>query len=346
MALLRARTEIPENHLGSWRVSFLLLLAGQFLLTASGQSALAQNEPTIAKDSVLVKAHHKNDGKGGHAWIPVIGFLVNGPIASGSQLWVEFGYPGNKSWVKFDCETGEISEGRWWKVEECFAPEKSINTYAGLVDFSIHMRNELQGANTTLFTGKLKVTRVPIVANNSVEYIVDEDWRIPIGFVFLEASTLHATMWFRGNWPFDSMGYLFYQGKQVAKVENYCSGALDVQDYFAKNMWGANECKFLNVYGADRPDGSSMDGAYDLRKNPGEYEVKVIAAGHLVRSLKFTVAADGTFDYSIATANKLGSQRVIVPIQVLGDQTVQWDHAAWKTGAFYGNPLTGFTAAK
>jgi hypothetical protein len=55
------------------------------------------------------------------------------------------------------------------------------------------------------------------------------------------------------------------------------------------------------------------------------------------------VAAGGKFDNGLATANKLGSPRVIFPVQIIGDQDGQWDRAAWKTEAFYGNPLTGFT---
>jgi hypothetical protein len=50
-------------------------------------------------------------------------------------------------------------------------------------------------------------------------------------------------------------------------------------------------------------------------------------------------------DNGIATANKLGSNRVIVPVQIIGDQDGAWDKTAWKTEAFYGNPLTGFTPA-
>jgi hypothetical protein len=35
---------------------------------------------------------------------------------------------------------------------------------------------------------------------------------------------------------------------------------------------------------------------------------------------------------------------VIVPVLVIGDSSGSWDRNAWKTGAFYGNPLTGFSA--
>ena len=49
-------------------------------------------------------------------------------------------------------------------------------------------------------------------------------------------------------------------------------------------------------------------------------------------------------DNGIATANKLGSDIVIVPVQIIGDQDGNWNRTAWQTDAFYGNPLTGFKA--
>ncbi len=35
---------------------------------------------------------------------------------------------------------------------------------------------------------------------------------------------------------------------------------------------------------------------------------------------------------------------MIIPVSGAGDVPRPWDKQAWKTGAFYGNPLTGFTA--
>jgi len=58
------------------------------------------------------------------------------------------------------------------------------------------------------------------------------------------------------------------------------------------------------------------------------------------------VGADGKFDNGIAKTNNLGSERVILPVQIIGDQDGTWNKAAWKTDAFYGNPLTGCSAAK
>src|SRR4029077_594991 len=92
----------------------------------------------------------------------------------------------------------------------------------------------------------------------------------------------------------------------------------------AKYNWGEIECKFRGVYRTDPPAGSAEDPRHALSKNPGEYEIKITSGGHLARSLKFTVGPGGRFDNGIATANKLGSSRVIVPIQVIGDQG-PWD---------------------
>lgn len=81
-----------------------------------------------------------------------------------------------------------------------------------------------------------------------------------------------------------------------------------------------------------------------MAENPGEYEFKLIWNNKLARSIKFTVGPNGKVDNGIATANKLGTGRVIAPVTVIGDQDGLWDRTGWKTEAFYGNPLTGFTA--
>lgn len=83
---------------------------------------------------------------------------------------------------------------------------------------------------------------------------------------------------------------------------------------------------------------------YSLAKNPGEYEFKLLWNNKLARSIKFNVKSDGSFDNGIATVNKINSERTIVPVQIIGDQDGAWDRTSWKTDAFYGNPLTGFTA--
>ena len=83
-----------------------------------------------------------------------------------------------------------------------------------------------------------------------------------------------------------------------------------------------------------------------MYQNPGEYEIKILENGKLARSAKFTMGKDYQIvDTGIGKQNNLGSARVVVPVQIIGDQDGLWDKNAWKTEAFYGNPLTGFSIA-
>jgi hypothetical protein len=349
-------------------------------LSLAATVARGQDQPTIIKDWVQVTPFTVNNQKGNYdvwTWIPRIQFRVNGPIDSGGQLYVEFGYPGAAKWVSFDCATEQTQKGYWWKTE-CGGrdgiPEEKGITYTGPVTFAIKLRNELAGTGTTLFTGKAKVMKAksneygPKVVNHFV-YYVDHDWNLPIGYVYLtpndvygwKLTNLNMAFWVRGeDVRFDP--HIFYQGKEVGKIlydgqevgKPGCDSEIDnntthyVEDAVPqKAKWSRVRCTFYNVYGRDDSgQGDTMFGPkFELRKNPGEYEFKLLWNNKLARSIKFTVKPDGSFQNGIADANKIGTERVMVPVQIIGDQDGTWDRNAWKTDAFYGNPLTGFTAA-
>src|SRR4051812_3531921 len=129
------------------RTTVVLLLAGFFALVFTAP-VRANDEPTIAKDTLHITARMEYNSPEGK-WKPAISFRVNGPIATGSQLWVDFSYPGNKAWAKMDCDTGDVPAGKWWKIGECYPADRALTSYAGMIDFGIHLRNELQGTNTT-----------------------------------------------------------------------------------------------------------------------------------------------------------------------------------------------------
>lgn len=316
----------------------------------------SDGQPRIAKDSILLTTQKGRDVGGYEArgWVPAIQYRGTGSIASGSRMSVDFTVAG-KPWVSFDCNPErETEESRMWSAEcggDSIPGGKQV-TYAGPVAFTIHLRNELQGTNVTLFNGTAKVVMVPASKGatkiDNEEWYVDEDWRIPFGYVFWEKDSghgndpfLHVAFWVRGNTP-EVEAHLFYKGKDIAKFSKPGNGAADWNPNL--NRWGLIDGEFLGVY----PNAPGGDEGYEprfgVRNNPGDYEVKVLILGHLARSIKFKVSANGNLEGGVDSANTLGTDRVVVPVQVVGDSGGTWDRNAWKTEAFYGNPLAGFVA--
>lgn len=190
----------------------------------------AGDTPTVAKDSIVVNAFTLSSYKGSFkvwSWVPKMEFRVNGPIESGSQLYAEFALP-TGAWVKFDCSTQETLKGRSWKTE-CGGrdgiPEDKGSTYAGPVNFTIKMRNELAGQDSTIYTGKVKILKArsnetgPDYVNHYV-YYVDQDWNLPIGYIYFNPDDVrewnlpgfNVAFWIRGD-ASNLEPHLFYQGK-------------------------------------------------------------------------------------------------------------------------------------
>ena len=85
------------------------VVIGLLVSAGTGSSAASQDQPTVAKDSVQMNAFTYNVYKKSYdtwSWVPQAAFRVNGPIPSGSQLYVEYTVPGAPP-VKFDCQTEE-----------------------------------------------------------------------------------------------------------------------------------------------------------------------------------------------------------------------------------------------
>ena len=365
-----------KNIMPTWAFIRLALI----ILLLSAVNSAAQDQPTIAKDSVQVTAFTLSSYKGDFktwSWVPKTQFRVNGPIASGSQVYVEFTVPGTGGWVKYDCKTQETQKGYWWQPEcggrDGISEDKGI-TYTGPVNFAIKMRNELMGGDVTLFTGKAKVAKIhsgetgPNYVNH-FDYYVDQDWNLPIGYMFLEPDSVYEwrkprlafALWARGEMHGSFEPHLFHNGKEVGKMYYQgeqvgvpSCGINEVEHnttHIANGqyVWTRMKCEFSSVLAWNKTDDSNdtlFGRLYLLSENPGDYEIKMLYKGHLVRSMKFSVDAEGKIvDNGIASSNKLGNKRVIVPVQVLGDSDGPWDKTAWKTDAFYGNPLTGFSLA-
>ncbi len=348
-----------RNHTRFSRVPLLLLLVVLLLLTVAGQPARAQDELAVAKDTLTIKADVWEISCGtmdlkqgcvpGNQLRLEIEFQVIGALPSGGQLWVEYAATGKKP-LKFACGSGEVFQKPDRLQAHCHretraGQEEGIHykgtVPTGLVPFTIGVRNELMEADTVIYKGKFKLGSYKF--GTGLEYYVDEDWRLPIGYLYSDYRGFHIITWYRGR-PGQVRTFLFYQGKEIAKNEGCGIGSEADFDPHRMDWWNV-DCEILGVYLTDPGEGQGYDPRYILSQNPGEYEMKAITGGKLARSVKFTVREDGTIDNSIATENKVGTDRILVPVRILTDP-VPWDKLAWKTGAFYGNPLTGFTPAQ
>jgi len=338
--------------------------------------------PTINKASIQITLRTQRDyyrngqrDEDTWSWTPRIVYRVNGPITAGSQLSVAFTLPSGKPWVTLNCNTNETKEGYWWETEcgmntsEIKDEQATIET--GLAGFKIDLKNELEGANKTLFTGKFKVEKFHVGVvdlpkfKNNFSYYVNYDWNLPIGYVYGYDNMDHRVgyppsqtegrltfvTWFKGTPNTLDYGkyvaYLYYQGKLVA-------------DSTGGDKYGANGCQVTNAASEEssstycrhyftvnatvwdkQPEYHPSD--FQMYKNPGEYEIKVLENGKLARTAKFTMGSGGKLvDTGIGQQSALGTGRIVVPVQVVGDQDGTFDKNAWKTDAFYGNPLTGF----
>ena len=360
--------------------------AKTFLLVAALFAALpvlAQNEPTIDKTSVQVttQEHRVSYANGQEdrslwSWTPRIEFRVNGPIASGSQLQVEYFLPGGKPWLKIDCATDEVAAGQSLKVgyPPCGndLPDEQAVTTLGPVDFKISLKNELQGTAKTLFAGKFSVGKVQVGLKtpefkNNFDYYVEHDWNLPIGYVYqadpedylgeadpadIEFAPVAVSMWFRGDFnAADKItAHLFHKGREVSNTADSSKGSSHQEAHnttyeSTPYVWRRYRFMFTNALLFNREEPDNHAEAFRLDKNPGEYEVKVMRNGKLVRAAKFTIGPDGKLaDNGVARSNSLGTKRIVIPVQVLGADDGEWDKTAWRTTAFYGNPLSGFTA--
>jgi hypothetical protein len=364
------------------RIAMLAVLAVAVSIAFSETATVRAQ--TINKPSIqfFLQVHkgYKGDPET-WSWTPMIDFRVNGPFSPGGALSVEYSLPG-KSW-KFDCWPKEAGpSSAWVGIRDCGQnpPDGEAVTYTGPVDFKINLKNELEGKSATLFSGKFKVEKfhegvvdLPKFKNNFV-YYVNYDWNLPITYIYdelvynwerrnpigntfvpnLTSSHLMAAFWFKGSNKdvvySKFAAYLYYQGQMVAEATQESSGCevLNRPDanQDSPNAYCRNQFTFSKAVLWDKQPEIRVPGFfYEMYKHPGNYEIKVLRDGKLARSVKFTFGSDYKIvDTGIGMQNNLGTLRIVVPVQIIGDQDGIWDRNAYKTDAFFGNPLTGFVA--
>jgi hypothetical protein len=208
---------------------FMLFALVVGLLVAVGTSAAGQDQPAVIKTSLQVTARTLNFyGKNRNmwSWIPEFKFSLTRGRNSGDVHYVEYTIPGSPT-LKFDCELNNRGDG--FECGGRSIPEDKSSTYTGRANFAIKVRNELQGTDATLFTGRMKVAKActnpacPVTAGEWV-YYVDHDWNLPIGHIFYNMKepdypAFNVAFWLRGD-THNMEPHLFYQGKEIGVIFN------------------------------------------------------------------------------------------------------------------------------
>ena len=356
----------------------LLVLASPRLLTSGSVSAQTVNKPSIQITLRTHRLYYRGSQRDEDtwSWSPRIVYRVVGPIPAGSQLSVEYTLPSGKAWIKHDCPTQATKDGYWWEsqcgINTADVPDEQASIETGIAQFKIRLKNELDGTDKTLFAGKFKVEKFHVGVidlpkfKNNFSYYVNYDWALPIGYLYdydimdfrvgyTPSNTegrLTFVTWFKGtpntlNYA-KYAAYLYYQGKLVAdstgEDNKYGNTACEVTNTaYEESAFGYCRRKFVvNAMVWDKqPEFHPRD--YPMYKNPGEYEIKILENGKLARTAKFTMGTNYQLvDTGIGKQNNLATGRIVVPVQMIGDQDGPWDRNAYKTDAFFGNPMSGF----
>lgn len=355
-------------------IARLLIILG-ILLGMGITPSHAADGPTVLKNTIQVRLW-QNSGAWNpgakepdfnfNSWFPQLIFRVRGPVTGGSQFIVEYTKPDGSVWAKVDCPTEEIGPDRWTEVstprDTSTEAEKKYTKAEGTFGFKIRLKNELAGQTQVLYTGKFTVGKISKfngtpVTKNKYDYFVNHDWTLPIGYLWFDrdqvSSHFSATMWFKSDSGGSDMGaYLFYKGKQIGSTKEQGSTTTTESEVGTVNRdakdphWQALIITWYNIADTAMDPNNPNDRLFYLDKNPGEYEIKVLRKGTLIRQATFTVGEDGKIkvpgmpgepDTAITT------DRMVLPVKVIGTLDGTWNKTAWQTDAFYGNPIKGIT---
>jgi hypothetical protein len=312
--------------------------------------------PMLLPETLEVRTELQ-DGK----WYPDTKFQVAYTGETRLRYKAEYTLPTGAPWYT---ETLELKGGApFYTMESEYDSEKAAKAVPTEGLFGLKVTNMRD--NSTAFQGKFRITKFKqenASGPKDVDYAVDHDWALPIGYTNISWDVDEGTsdkgdpgirMWFKGGFKTDDLeARLFHNGKQIATTDEGGSvgggGDRRFPKYGGNNpalMWELLEFRWpRKLLFASSEQGARYAAESDmliLNQMPGEYTVKVYYQGEQVRETKFKIA-DGNFaDVGVSLPNGLKTYRVILPVRVMGT-TDKWNPTRWKTEAFYGNPLTGF----
>ncbi len=345
-----------------------LVLAVVLVAIASVPVYGAASGPTIDRTSVLITVRKIDCAYPGgqrdesqYSWKPIMNFTINGPIASGTVFTVEYFLPGNTPWISFDRTSQKLDTNAWYSYDRAGKEvgDPQGTTVTGSIAFTISMRNEQDGTpRTTLFAGTFTVKKYNFSGYpedlNKFDYYVDHDWRLPIAVLWgnwvepmsgknFENKTpdLWLKAWFHGDRRLNTRAVLYYQGVEITWADGKVDEAALTAEKSIRN-WISFQYELPALW-YNKSDNPAASPWFDMSKNPGDYQIKIFVNEEIARVIDFKIGTDGrVVDNGYAKQANL-KYRWIFPAKIFPSAEGTVNKEAYKTDAFYGNPLSGFT---
>ena len=330
------------------------------------------NVPVLLKDSLNIrvqtaKKYWKVPAQQFYtSWLPLIDFSLFYDKSETVRYTIEWLKPDGSLWF------ADAIDGTQSRTSNELFDTKATDA-AGV--FGFRLLNTKTKA--VVLQGKFKVNRVLTDPNdprykNVAMFYVEHDGNLPVGYVGFDdhdewdyEPSPRVYMWFKGDLQSEDFeARLFYNNQQVASTDD--GGRIETDAAYANqrnpescfqqtelckySLWGFS-WKNFKVASYAREDGKNAytSGKRDrniifTRDKPGEYTVKIFYKSTQVRETKFTIQSNGWLaPNAFAAQIPLDNYKIVVPVKIMGTLD-KWNAASWKTDAFYGNPLAGFTA--
>ena len=301
------------------------------------------------------------------SWVPTVRFGIFYDWNKEVSYAAEYYNPDGSLWFSETLESGNRDADGTISFQSPWGSE-TVDAKGGVATGIYGVKIIRKDTNETVFQGKFKVGKfLPPYSErtpNKFAFYVDHDWVMPMAYVGFHFSNFNnmgdniggfpveVSTWIKGEPdPSDLEARIFYKGQQIATDKE---GGTDGH-YWAERMaefsnlapdphvWKVWSFEWSN-FRFDNGGSFNRDNypnAHYADKNPGEYTVKVFRKGVEVREIKFTIQPDGKLQDQFAGQAYIPYYKVIVPAKIIGT-TEKWNINAWKTDAFYGNPMTGF----
>jgi hypothetical protein len=293
-------------------------------------------------------------------WHPQIDFRLFYDNNERVRFTAEWFKPDGSLWYSESLETGETTDGFGTHLKSPYNGElfdKLSTDQIGTYGLKITNNKTKEAVFQSKFNVKKSIdTPGDPQMKNAFQFFVDNDWHLAAGYAGIAADhwsrvglSPEVRLWFK-DVPErkDLEARLFFNNQEITSTDD---GGIIVDELRRGDdcVRGQEICRYaLFSFTWDK---FKIDNLSYMRQKfpdtvftqdkPGEYTVKVFHKGTQVREAKFTIGANGMVERN-GFSNNVFPSLTLIPVKVLGT-TEKWNPNSWKTGMFYGNPLSGFT---